>query len=144
GALGGLEEERGYNSDNMRISPDGRRVAVSRVTRDHNEVWLLDETRATRFTFEGVTLAEGAVWSPDGKQIAFLVPDNTAMGYRRRLFTKPSDGSQGQTLLADSLPPNSWVEDWSPDGKTILFLDRTSAAGFDLWTVRLEGEQAPR
>jgi serine/threonine protein kinase/Tol biopolymer transport system component len=141
GALGGPAEERGQNSDSMRISPDGRRVAVSRMTRDHTEVWLMDETRATRFTFQG---AWNPIWSPDGKQIAFCVPDPVTAPSRTRIFTKPSDGSQGQTLLLDSLPRASGVYDWSPDGKTILFHERSSEGGYDLWTVRLEGDRASK
>lgn len=141
GAVVAPAEERGDNSDSMRISPDGRRVAVSRVTRDHTEVWLLDETRAARFTFQG---GWNPVWSPDGKQIAFFVPGQGATTSRAALFTKPSDGSQGQALRIDSLPPNGGVDDWSPDGKTILFHDRTPESGYDLWTVRLEGDRTPK
>jgi Tol biopolymer transport system component len=140
GAVKGPEEERGGNTGSMRISPDGRRMAIARVAGDHTEVWLMDETRATRFTFQG---AWDPVWSPDGKQIAFCVPGK-ATPFRGELFKKPSDGSQGQTLLVDSLPATSEVDDWSPDGKTILFHDRTSDNGYDLWTVRLEGDRAPK
>jgi Tol biopolymer transport system component len=101
----------------------------------------MDETRATRFTFQG---AWNPVWSPDGKQLAFSVPGQATTPTLSRVFTKPSDGSQGQTLLVDSLPLASGVYDWSPDGKTILFHERTSENGYDLWTAQLEGDRAPR
>ena len=46
------------------LSPDGRQVAVHRTVQGNTDVWLLDETRRTRFTFdEGVDIVP--LWSPE-------------------------------------------------------------------------------
>ncbi len=35
-----------------RVSPDGRRVAVSRTVQRNTDLWLLDGARTSRFTFD--------------------------------------------------------------------------------------------
>ena len=54
------------------LSPDGRRVAVSRVTSGNQDIWLLETARGvlTRFTSDpGVDVYP--IWSPDGSRIVF-------------------------------------------------------------------------
>jgi eukaryotic-like serine/threonine-protein kinase len=122
---------------NPSISPDGTRVAVDIAdTKSNNvDVWIKSITGQgdTRFTFdpsEDVT----AVWSPDGKQIAWRsVPNHTA------LYVKPSDGLAKErsiftlSALADDVPANAWTR----DGKQVLVTyqkDRNSLMLFDVAT----------
>ena len=62
-----------YNS--LALSPDGRRVAVSRTNPENTpnwDVWLLDVGRntSTRLTYEQVR-ATFPVWSADGSSVIF-------------------------------------------------------------------------
>jgi len=54
-----------------RVSPDGRRVAVS-IADEESQIWVYDVSRdtLTRLTFEGNSNSALA-WSPDGRRIVF-------------------------------------------------------------------------
>ena len=63
----------------------------------NSDVWLLDATRTTRFTFDA-SLDRFPVWSPDGNRIVF---DSNRKGHRD-LYLKPSNGSGNEELLLGS------------------------------------------
>jgi serine/threonine-protein kinase len=120
-----------------KLSPDGRRVAVG-VT-DAASVWLYDMTRdgLSRATIGG-TLDTNPVWSPDGKWLVFS-SDRTGPV---NLFWQHSDGSGLAERLTTS--PSAPVpggraptvaSSWSPDGRTIAFVERNAETGQDIWTV---------
>ena len=71
-ALGTLGSPEQAGLSNLRLSPDGRRVAAERTLQNETDLWLLDSTRQTRFTrgSDG-SIARLPVWSPDGGRIAF-------------------------------------------------------------------------
>src|SRR2546428_8866378 len=76
-----------------RISPDGRRVAVSNL----GQVWIYDLARETltRLTF-GDTPTGNPGWTPDGKRVVFQ------SGTPVNLFWQPADGSGKAERLATS------------------------------------------
>ncbi|TAK11366.1 MAG: serine/threonine-protein kinase, partial [Acidobacteria bacterium] len=72
------------------MSPDGTRVAVTRFSSQNTaDLWIADVARggATRFTSAPGGNVE-AVWSPDGKRIAFA----SDRGGPRDFFVKPASG----------------------------------------------------
>jgi DNA-binding winged helix-turn-helix (wHTH) protein/Tol biopolymer transport system component len=140
GALAEPDEKDGYNPSNARVSPDGRRVAVHRRVRDRSDLWLMDESRSSRFTFEG---AGNPVWSPDGREIAFGA-DGRGSRYFTAFFKKPADSSRNPEPIVDSLPDISALDDWSPDGRYLLYQSVNSRTGYDLWTAPLGGDRKPR
>ena len=103
------------------LSPDGSKLAVcirdpQTRTRD---IWIFDLLRGTRtqFTFDPADDID-PVWSPDGTKIAFT---SDRLG-QRNIYWKPADGSQPEELLLGGekgLQDN--VEDWSPDGKYLIY-----------------------
>src|SRR6202790_1340952 len=105
---------------NVRLSPDGRRVAVDQTDPDGRnvDIWILEPDRGatTRLTFDPSYHAT-PIWSPDGKQILFSV--NRKLGFQ--LHLKNADGSGSEDEVADfgTLSSiNPW--DWSRDGKYAL------------------------
>jgi len=124
-----------------RVSPDGRRVAVTVLEGggDHNDVWLYDLTRETwsRFTSEGDNAFP--LWAPDGRTLTFVSnkagPDN--------IYRKPLDGSGPEQRLAASDRP-TYPFSWSPDG-ALAFVSVFPRAVQDIWVLRSDqgGKPAP-
>jgi Tol biopolymer transport system component len=77
------------------------------------------------------------VWSPDGAHIAFSV--GGLLG--GKLQRKPADGSGDAALLLDAAA--AVPQDWSPDGRHLLYLTYDAKTGSDLWVLPLEGDRKP-
>jgi Tol biopolymer transport system component len=102
---------------NPRLSPDGRRVAMT-VFRDNNwDIWVYDLERQvfTRVTFEEGVESE-QVWSPDGRELAYSID---MQGNRSTVKRKPADGSGGVTTVAEH-SDYLWPSSWSPDGRVLI------------------------
>jgi len=125
----------------LRLSPDGRRVAVHLWDED-NDVWVADLVRGvlTRVTFSPEE-EETPVWSPDGRELAFASGRElrTPAGSEppsRALVRKPADGgaSAPETIIWSS-PDHFHVNDWSPDGRTIVVEARRAGTLNDLVAI---------
>ena len=130
------------NDTNIRapsLSPDGRRVVVYRGALNNQGIWLLDGSRLSRFTLNGVQ-ARFPVWSPDGKQIVF----DKIRGGASDLYLKPAGGAEPEVLLVGSTPKNNLALDWSPDGRFILYESLNGEASSDLWVVPVAGSRTPQ
>jgi Tol biopolymer transport system component len=118
----------------VRLSPDGRRVAVEL----DNQIWLYDLSRdtLTRFTFEGDT-NQNPVWSPDGKRIAF----SSDRAGPLNIFWQLADGSGGLERLTTS-NNNHFPLAWSPNGDVLAFTENDLVTGRDIWVLRLSDRTA--
>jgi Tol biopolymer transport system component len=113
---------------NVRLSPDGRRVAADQADPDgrNTDIWILEPARdtTTRLTFDS-TFHTTPIWSPDGKQILFSSLRKPGFD----LFLKNADGSGSEEEVANLgavSQVNPW--DWSRDGKYVL-----CRKGNELW-----------
>jgi serine/threonine protein kinase len=122
------------------LSRDGQRVAFQRIDENNSDVYVMDLLRGTskRFTFDGAA-DEDPVWSPDGTQIAFR---STRKG-SSDLYIKPSDGSGEEQLLLEN-PNLKLPQDWSKDGKFLLYAENDPKTGYDLWTLEMTGKDGKK
>jgi Tol biopolymer transport system component/predicted Ser/Thr protein kinase len=105
---------------NPGLSPDDHKLAVcirdpQTGTRD---IWIFDLLRGgkTRLTFDPADDID-PIWSPDGTRIAFT-SDRSG---QRNIYWKPADGSGPEELLVGSKEGQENVEDWSRDGKYLIY-----------------------
>ncbi len=136
-ALGGMGAPDENDLSSPSVSPDGRRVAVFRTVQGNTDIWLLDGTRSTRFTFDAAPDLS-SIWSPDGSRIVF---DSIRKG-ARDLYQKPSSGAGAEELLVES-PQAKFVTDWSADDRFVLYHSIDPQTGLDLWVLPMQGERKP-
>jgi Tol biopolymer transport system component/DNA-binding winged helix-turn-helix (wHTH) protein len=122
------------------LSPDGRRIAVSRGSPVGTDLWMLDVDRGvpSRFTSRpGLNISP--VWSPNSRTVLFAsdVPLN--------LFRKDASGAGEEQRLTRS-PNPQFAMDWSRDGRFILY-DEEAVPGNQrsLWILPVApGDAKPR
>jgi serine/threonine protein kinase/Tol biopolymer transport system component len=115
--LGTLGEVGGY--EDLRISPDGRMVAVALRDPSHGQnqdVWVLDASRGTgsRITAERTDEFDPA-WFPDGERLVYV---SDHVGFYD-LYERPASGGAEKILVRtkqDKILPTV-----SPDGRHLLY-----------------------
>jgi Tol biopolymer transport system component len=133
--IGQLGESDFYSD--LRLSPDGRRAAIA-IGKDAGDLWIHDLERdvRSRLTFDPSDDA-APVFSPDGSQVAF-VSARQGMG---ELYRRDTLGT-GQDILLFSSGTQITADDWSPDGRWIVFSSLSRKTGFDLWTFSMKDKKA--
>jgi Tol biopolymer transport system component len=124
-------------TSSLALSPDGRRVALSRFDGGNPDIWVVDTdvARQVRLTSEPV-IDIAPVWSPDGTRIVFQ-SHQTEPGALYEVSA--SGGSVSKPLLTG--PRGMFPTDWSVDGETILFQTFDSSTRWDIWALRLSGDR---
>ena len=133
GTFGARDENVLYNPE---LSPDGRQVAARRVVDNNADIWLLNEARGVRFTFDAA-IDQYPVWSPDGNWIAY----NSLRKGPADLYRKRASGGNDELLLESPLIKN--LDDWSPDGRFLLYNVQDATTERDLWVLPLQGDRKP-
>jgi serine/threonine-protein kinase len=123
----------------LSLSPDGTRLAVTSSAAPNADLWVIDLARsaANRLSFQGMSW--DPVWSPDGRSIAYA---SARDGSVYRPYIKLSDGSGADRLLWESTLP-TFPSSFSPDGSLLLVEVRTRDAASDIWVLPLDGSAKP-
>jgi dipeptidyl aminopeptidase/acylaminoacyl peptidase len=122
------------------ISPDGRRVAFTRVTVDPvadsylTTLWVVPTAGGAprALTFGGRDSQPR--WSPDGGRLAFL--RSPGEGKCPQLHVLPMSG--GEAVRLTDLPKGASSPAWSPDGRRIAFTSGTDPAADGNTTAEAE------
>ena len=113
------------------ISWDEKAVAFT-ANRGGWGIWLRDLARATdtRFTAGG-GVAIASSWSPKGDRLVFTLSGTGAFG---TLYQKAASGS-GQAELLFPTTNNDRSEQWSRDGRFIVFTRIAPKTNLDVWVT---------
>ena len=108
--------------DNVRISPDGSRMAYqlfAPATANPGTIWVYDINRglSSRVTFDEGVIDDRPVWSPDGKYLLYSRYQDASM---RKVLASGLGGEE--VVLANAYP-----DDWSSDGRYIAYDTGTPA-----------------
>jgi Tol biopolymer transport system component len=135
--LGMISEPDTNDLRDPELAPDSRWVGLDRTVQGNRDVWLMDLERGgqIRFTFDGA-LDAGPVWSPDGTRIAFL----SARKGQTDLYLRPSSSARTEELLLET-PNDKWPQDWSKDGRYLLYREQDPKTGFDLKALTMTGSE---
>jgi predicted Ser/Thr protein kinase len=125
--LGTVGEEQVYSYP-FRLSPDGHRVAATRDRPGGNDLWLMDlePGPTSRFTSASITNIY-PVWSPDGRMIVFTTA-------AQRLFRKDPGGTGEEQQVTEG-PNLQNANDWSHDGRFLIYHAITPGTQRDLWIL---------
>ncbi|MGH9658216.1 MAG: hypothetical protein ACRD96_06705, partial [Bryobacteraceae bacterium] len=125
-----------FASNTVALSPDGTRavVGLSETSGANLDLWLIDLARniPSRFTFDPAVDWHG-VWSPDGTRIVFA---STREG-PANLYQKASSGAGNEERLLPAGDPRR-PQDWSRDGRYIVFSSVSPKTRTDLWVLDLK------
>jgi Tol biopolymer transport system component len=132
---GALGQPGAYFS--FQLSPDGRRVAISRGADSGRDLWMVDVERDAwrRFTFLPGT-AIYPVWSPDGRQVMFRA------GSPENLHRKEASGAGSEERVTES-PNVQTPTDWSRDGRLVLYYESAPDTKEDLWVLPVTPDGQP-
>jgi hypothetical protein len=133
----GEVDSNGLNT--VDLSPDGRHVAVMRSPNSNTDIWLLDTARGipTRFAFDAAIDAQ-PIWSPDGTRVVFSSNREGIFN----LYSKLASNVAAEDLLL-ATDQVITANDWSPDGRFVLFRSADPKNGYDLWVLPMFGEKKP-
>ena len=137
----GTVAEAGMYS-NIALSPvDEKQAAFDRTdpqtgTRD---IWLFDLARngvSSRFTTDPA-VDHLPLWSPDAKRIVFS--SNRTGGWN--LYEKSASGGESEEVILNSVEGTE-PDDWSRDGKFIIYASFNGKTKWDLWLLRTADKNA--
>ena len=104
-------------------------------------IWVYDLKRKvnTRFTLESEASIDAAVWSPDGRWLAY----HGLQGGRNNIYRKAANGFGERELLLEGADVKQVPSDWSPDGKSLLFSIGDLVGQGQVWLLPLTGDRKP-
>jgi eukaryotic-like serine/threonine-protein kinase len=124
------------------ISPDGNAVAVDRLDSQAGtyDIWLHDLARntASRLTFDPKH-DDHPVWAPDGNRLVFSSNRN---GHYDLFLKSVSNGSNAELLVESQL--NKFPNDWSRDGRYIIYYVVDPKTKYDIWVAPLPGAEGAK
>jgi Tol biopolymer transport system component len=123
------------------LSPDQQRIAIEQEDVSNlGDIWMIDVSRGTKTRFTSDPRSDtDPIWSPDGTRIVFA----SSRGGAPNLYQKNAGGAGAEELLLKSDRVNI-PEDWSRDGRFILFREIHPTTGSDIWVLPMAGDARPQ
>jgi Tol biopolymer transport system component len=110
------------------VSPDGSQLVAAGSPTQNPGLWLIDlkGNASTRLSSEGI----GPLWSPDGRHVAF-----TSRGGLDITISSTVGPPEEKLLLHDN--ERKTVQDWSPDGRFLVYTRVNPQTKLDVWLLPL-------
>jgi len=122
---------------NPRISPDGRRLAVSIGEQGREHIWtcdLPDCSSLTQLTKQGTT-NDIPVWTPEGRRIAFY--SNMQEPFAASYWQMADGSGMPERLTPPIGPIAQQIRAFSPNGNFAAMYHATPATAGDIWILRM-------
>jgi hypothetical protein len=120
------------------LSPDEKRIALARVDAKTQtyDIWVLELSSniLTRLTLDPANENDPA-WSPDGRAVAF---NSNRTG--KNDFYQRTLGGSSDTLIFESPDSPKYVDDWSRDGRFLLYRAGNERT---IFALPMTGERTP-
>jgi serine/threonine protein kinase len=134
------------NTDYGRVSPDGSEILFIRDPA--GELWTMTSQGANlemRSASSGNGFPAGAVWSPDGKSIAYIRTRDSGARVADTLEILKLDSGKSHVILTDNLIPDTgtYALAWLSDGRILIGLQKkqpASSSQSDLWALRFDSQ----
>ncbi len=126
---------------NLEIDREGRRIFYDRTRPDIGtfDIWSLDLDRGVETPITTDTETEVFPMDlPGGKSIVYSANRGGAPELFRRSLE--SGAEERLTKVQNAFQQ---AQDLSPDGKTLVYVERTMSGYFDIWTLPLSGSGEP-
>jgi serine/threonine-protein kinase len=121
-----------------RISPDGRKIALTTAREEFQDVWAFDLVRRTMTSVAASPTSDFApLWTMDGRHILY--------GFEHPWFNiaiRTADGTGQERIVIDTAYDKT-PHALTPDGKTLIYVENHSETNEDIWTLPLEGNGKP-
>lgn len=121
-----------------RLSPDGRRLAIEVQGAAGADIWIMDLGGHTAERLTNEAYNNRPEWTPDGRRVMYTSSRAPANG----LWSQPSDGSAGATLLFHTSDP---IREgiYTPDGKSVVYRIDSPGNTRDIYLLPLGADQKP-
>ena len=137
--------ERTFFKGSGRISPDGKRLAVS-MGDPEADIWVFDLARGTRtrLTFGGGTHLMPS-WSADGQHIVYVKQNGNTVFSGTSLRSRLANGGGQEEILLESAPDQQTLlmPQWSSDSRYLLHMEQHGPTGAAIWALPLTGDKKP-
>jgi len=142
----GKVAERAFYKGSGRISPDGKRLAVSSGD-PQADIWVLDFATGahTRLTFGGATHLAPS-WSADGQRVVYTRQNGSTVIAGTSVRARLASGAGQEESLIETTPETPatlLAPELSPDGRFLVYTSQKGPTGIGIWAMPLTGDRHP-
>ncbi len=120
-----------------RMAPDGRHVVVT-IAGASDDLWVYDIAAGSlrQITFDAD--ASAPVWTPDSSRVTFTWHKD---GPPNLFWIRIGDAIREERLASSDYP--QVAGSWSPDGRTLAYVETRPTTGRDIWLLPQDGNSTP-
>ena len=126
---------------NVRVSPDGRQLAIDNYDGQQWDIWTYDWERdkLSRLT-DDAALEQRPVWTVDGNRIVYASIGGDVASRIYSLFWTRADRSTPPQRLTQSENLQRPAA-WHPSGRFLAFMELNPRTSWDVWMLPIEGSE---